>query len=225
MSYAPKKKAGGTDEWLMTFGDMMALLLTFFVLLVGVSSPDPGKFDKAIQSIQDALGAAVLTKEKVVERELRVEESFQQIAQDVQEVIDKGSMQDVVEVEVTERGIVLNIVGGALFRAGSAKVGKGIGPLLLGVALIVKKLPFKVLVEGHTDDTQTKGKIYPSNWELSAARAASVVRFMVDQGGLDPARFSATGYAEFRPLHAPTPENRKKNRRVEIVISREGHSG
>ena len=144
----------------MTFGDMMALLLTFFVLLVGVSSPDPGKFDKAIQSIQDALGAAVLTKEKVVERELRVEESFQQIAQDVQEVIDKGSMQDVVEVEVTERGIVLNIVGGALFRAGSAKVEKGIGPLLLGVALIVKKLPFKVLVEGHTDDTQTKGKIY-----------------------------------------------------------------
>ena len=142
----------------MTFGDMMALLLTFFVLLVGVSSPDPGKFDKAIQSIQDALGAAVLTKEKVVERELRVEESFQQITQDVQEVIDKGSMQDVVEVEVTERGIVLNIVGGALFRAGSAKVEKGIGPLLLGVALIVKKLPFKVLVEGTPTIPKRKEK-------------------------------------------------------------------
>ncbi len=219
-----KKSKEEPQEWLLTFGDMMALLLTFFVLLVGISNPDPGKFDKAIKSIQDALGAAGISKEMLSLSGKQSEASFESLGREVKEIINEGNLQDVVKVDVNEKGLVLNIVGGALFESGAAAVQKGIKPLLLEVALMVKKLPYKMIVEGHTDNTKVRGGPYPSNWELSAARAAAVVRVMVEEGGVDPARFSAVGYAEFQPLYAQTPQNRAKNRRVEIIISREGQS-
>jgi chemotaxis protein MotB len=217
-----KKPREVQEEWLLTFGDMMALLLTFFVLLFAISSPDPGKFDKAIKSIQDAIGTAAISTEVLNLSEIQSEASFELLGSEVKEIIKEGNLQDAVEVDVNEKGLILNIVGGALFGSGSAKVQKGIKPLLLEVALMVKKLPYKIIVEGHTDNVKARGGTYPSNWELSAARAAAVVRVMVEEGGVDPARFSAVGYAEFQPLHAQTKENRAKNRRVEIIISREG---
>ncbi|MDA0999758.1 MAG: flagellar motor protein MotB [bacterium] len=220
----PKRDEGGGDEWLMTFGDMMALLLTFFVLLMGISSPDPGKYSKAVKSIQEALGASLSSKEKLMVAEKESEASFNNLGSQVSQVIKDGNLQDVVKVEVNEKGVVLNIVGGALFRAGSATLEKGIQPLLLDVVQTIRKLPYRVIVEGHTDDVPPKGGPYPSNWELSAARAASVVRFMISEGGVAADRFSAVGYAEFRPLYALTKENRARNRRVELIISREGVS-
>lgn len=222
MDKPPAKKPDPPAEWLMTFGDMMALLLTFFVLLIGISSPDQGKFDKAMQSIAEALGAdpgsstaTLLVAEKASEA------SFKNLGSQVEEIINEGNLQDIVDVAINERGIVLNIVGGALFRSGGARVSRDMKPLLLTVSDMLKKLPYKIIVEGHTDDTQTKGGRYPSNWELSAARAAAVVRVMAE-GGVAADRFSAIGYAEFRPLYAQTKANRAKNRRVEIIISREG---
>lgn len=226
MAENQKREERGADEWLMTFGDMMALLLTFFVLLVGISSPDPGQFDKAIKSIQEALGAAMVSKERFLMSEKKAEASFENLGSQVKELVQEGNLQDVVDVKVTERGIVLNMTGGVLFRPGQIEVEEAFKPFLLELALMVRKLPYKLLVEGHTDDVKPTGKgVMASNWLLSAARAASVVRVLVDEGGVAPERFSATGYAEYRPLFAPTPENRVKNRRVEIVISREGQSG
>ncbi len=223
---APKKKEeGGGEEWLMTFGDMMALLLTFFVLLVALMTPDKKKFDSAIQSIQSALGAAVMTGQRALVAEQKAEASFQNLGSQVKQLINEGNLQDVVDIKVTERGIVLNMSGGVLFRPGSAAVERGFKPFLLEIANMVKKLPYKILVEGHTDDIKPGDGPFPSNWELSAARAAAVVRVLIQEGGVEAERFSATGYAEVRPLFAPTPENRVKNRRVEIIISREGQSG
>jgi len=219
-----KKTRGVQQEWLLTFGDMMALLLTFFVLLVGISSPDPGKFNKAIKSIQDAIGTSAVSRETLNLSVKQSEASFELLGDEVKKIIEEGDLQDVVDVDVNEEGLVLNITGGALFKSGSASVQKGIKPLLLEVALMVKKLPYKVIVEGHTDNSKVRSGPYPSNWELSAARAAAVVRVMVEEGGVDPARFSAIGYAEFQPLFVQTKENQAKNRRVEIIISREGQS-
>jgi len=218
----PPKKEDPPAEWLMTFGDMMALLLTFFVLLISLSDPDPGKYDQAMKSIAEALGAAPVSTEKMMVAEKESAASFENLGSEVKEIINEGNLQDVVEVKVNEKGIVLNIVGGALFRAGKATVSKGIKPMILEVGLMLKKLPYKIIVEGHTDNTKSKSRVYPSNWELSAARAAAVVRVMVQEVGVDPGRFSAVGYAQFRPLYAQTKANRAKNRRVEIIISREG---
>ena len=218
-----EKKPDPPADWLMTFGDMMALLLTFFVLLIGISSPDPGKYDKAMKSIANALGAepeATAEVLKVAENE--AEASFENLGSEVSEMIKEGQMQDVVQVKINEKGIVLNIAGGVAFRPGSARVTREIKPTILEVGLMVKKLPYKIIVEGHTDSTKTSGRLYPSNWELSAARAAAVVRVMTQGAGVASDRFSAIGYAEFRPLFAQTKANRAKNRRVEIIISREG---
>ncbi|MBI3600596.1 MAG: OmpA family protein [Nitrospinae bacterium] len=85
---------------------------------------------------------------------------------------------------------------------------------------IVKDVPYKILVEGHTDDVPIKTERFPSNWELSSSRASSVVKYFIEKG-IAPQRLSAVGYAEFKPRFPKTPENRPKNRRVEIIILRE----
>ena len=99
----PEKKPDPPAEWLMTFGDMMALLLTFFVLLIGIPSPDPGKFYQAIKSIADALGAALVSTETLMVAEKESEASFENLGSQVKEIINEGNMQDVVEVEVNEK--------------------------------------------------------------------------------------------------------------------------
>jgi len=228
MALNPRRRQdeGGVDEWIVTYGDMVTLLLTFFILIVSMSSPDKGKIDKAIKSIQGALGTSGVSAEMAMLSEKRSEASFQNLGSQVKNLVLEGNLQDVVDTKVTERGIVLNLAGGVLFRPGSAAVERGFMPFLLELSQMLKKLPYKVMVEGHTDDSpppQQGG--YPSNWELSAARAAAIVRVLTREGGVEPERFSATGYGEFRPLFAPTPENRPKNRRVEVIISREGFSG
>ena len=228
MAIQPRKRQEeGLDEWIVTYGDMVTLLLTFFILIVAMSSPDKGKIDKALKSIQGALGTSGVSAEMAMLSEKKSEASFQNLGSQVKNLVLEGNLQDVVDVKITERGIVLNMTGGVLFRAGSAAVERGFLPFLLELSQMLKKLPYKVMVEGHTDDSpppQQQGA-YPSNWELSAARAAAVVRVLTREGGVEPERFSATGYGEFRPLFAPTPENRARNRRVEIIISREGFSG
>ena len=221
-----KQEEGGVDEWIVTYGDMVTLLLTFFILIVAMSTPDKKKIEQALKSIQGALGTAGVTAEMAMMSEKKSEASFQNLGSQVKNLVLEGNLQDVVDVKITERGIVLNMTGGVLFRAGSAGVERGFMPFLLELAQMLKKLPYKVLVEGHTDDSPPPPQgSYPSNWELSAARAAAIVRVLTREGGVEPERFSATGYGEFRPLFAATPENRVSNRRVEIIISREGFSG
>lgn len=221
-----KQEEGGVDEWIVTYGDMVTLLLTFFILIVAMSTPDKKKIEQALKSIQGALGTAGVTAEMAMMSEKKSEASFQNLGSQVKNLVLEGNLQDVVDVKITERGIVLNMTGGVLFRAGSAGVERGFMPFLLELAQMLKKLPYKVLVEGHTDDSPPPPQgSYPSNWELSAARAAAIVRVLTREGGVEPERFSATGYGEFRPLFAPTPQNRPKNRRVEVIISREGFSG
>lgn len=216
----------GGDDWLMTYGDLMSLLLVFFVLLLAISSLDKKKFDVTMSAIQNALGGTVETQiREGLEAERKAEQRFQEMSQQLGQLISKESMQDVLQAKVTERGIVLTGLGHAMFPSGGATLLPAAQRFLLQLALAVKKLPNKIAVEGHTDDVPTRTERFPSNWELSAARAAAVVRFLVEQGGIAPDRLSATGYADTRPQAAPRPENRPKNRRVEIIISREGVIG
>ncbi|MEK6711843.1 MAG: flagellar motor protein MotB [Nitrospinota bacterium] len=227
MAGPQKKKVeeDGEGVWLISYGDMVTLMMTFFIMMLAFSSQDKAEVEKAVRSIQGALGTGY-SAEAVAQSEKRAESSFQSLGTMTRQLISDGNLRDVMDVKVTDRGIVLNMAGGVLFRPGSAVVERGFKPFLLEMAQMLKKVPYKLMVEGHTDDVPPPPQSgYPSNWELSAARAAAVVRTLVQEGGVEPERFSATGYGEFRPLFAATPENRPKNRRVEIIISREGFSG
>jgi chemotaxis protein MotB len=129
-----------------------------------------------------------------------------------------------VDVKVNERGLVFTFVDSLLFDSGSAQIKKaGISALTKVGNIIEAKFSKRTIrVEGHTDNIPIKSALYPSNWELSSARAASIIRFLTNSFGLSRDKFSAVGYAETIPV-APnlTEEGRKKNRRVEIIVLRD----
>jgi len=124
-----------------------------------------------------------------------------------------------VNVKTEPRGVVVTFADAVLFGSGSADLKPEIAGVLEKVAKLLSTTPGKFTVEGHTDNVPISSSKYASNWELSTARAASMVHFFIDKG-LDPSKFAVAGYAEFRPLDTnATEEGRAKNRRVELVIS------
>lgn len=235
----------GSDEgegeagWITTFSDMMSLLLTFFILLFSMSSVETVKFKQLLESIQDALGVEKVpeagTREGLemadVEAQAKIDavdelggmvkKELNDIESSVEEFIQKNQLDGHVSVKVDGRGTVITISDFVLFPQGAASFAPPAKPILKKMALLLKQFPYSVRVEGHTDNVPISNSKYPSNWELSAARAAEIVRFYI-RNGIDPHRLMAVGYAEYRPIaDNSTPEGREKNRRVEIVYVRE----
>jgi chemotaxis protein MotB len=131
---------------------------------------------------------------------------------------ERGRQEEVI-TEITERGLVIHIVESALFREGSATLEPQALDILDRIADRLVGIPNHVRVEGHTDDRPIRTDRFPSNWELSTARATEVVRYFIDFHNVDPERISALGYGEFRPIRLnSSAENRAKNRRVDVVI-------
>jgi chemotaxis protein MotB len=141
------------------------------------------------------------------------------IQQQLQEKFKSAGQDKLIETEITERGLVVHILESALFKEGAANLEPRALKLLDLIAERVNGLPNHVRIEGHTDDRPIATLQYPSNWELSSARATSVVRYLIESGALGPDRVSALGYGEYRPVRANTSiENRATNRRVDVVI-------
>ena len=131
------------------------------------------------------------------------------------------NLQEAFTVVATERGVVIHFTDRVLFDTGRAELKAGARGILQSLAAELDKLPHSVRVEGHTDNVPIHNSLYPSNWELSTARAVGVVRFLIESGGMDPGRLSAVGYGEYRPIASnQTDEGRARNRRVDIVLLR-----
>ncbi len=219
--------------WLAAFGDLMSLLLCFFVLLLSMSSMDAKKISEAIGSLAGAMSVleggtkTEISKQRIQEStpiEARDESSemvnrVQQAVSDANEMMQKGKGPS-VSVEESEDGFVIQLPASLLFKPGSAEIQNEDALLFLKrIALIIDQLPndVDVSVQGHTDD-QIPGKNSPfkDNWELSTARALSVLQELL-LDGVDPKRTHAAGYGMFRPLATNmTKEGREKNRRVEL---------
>ena len=213
-----KTKQEGVDEgieegeesllWAVTFGDMMTQILAFFILILAISVPNAEKFKEAMEQIQSHFKKTVEpTKLEVVQ------EQIEKI------IVDENLTKD-VHLTSDTRGIVLFASGDLFFKSGESELNTEIKYFLDSINDTIKDVPYKLLVEGHTDDIPIKTERFPSNWELSSARASSVVKYFIEKG-VAPVRLSAVGYAEYKPRFPKTPENRPQNRRVEIVILRE----
>jgi chemotaxis protein MotB len=213
-----KGKNDGIDEgfgegeesflWAVTFGDMMTQILAFFILIVAISVPNLDKFKEAVEQIQSQFKKKVEpTKYEAVQEKI---EKF---------IVDENLTRD-VHLTSDTRGMVLYANGDLFFKSGESELNDEIKYFLDSVYEITKDIPYKILVEGHTDDVPIKTERFPSNWELSSGRASSIVKYFIEKG-VAPVRLSAVGYAEFKPRFPKTPENRPKNRRVEIIILRE----
>lgn len=208
---------GDEEPWLITYSDMMSLLLTFFILMFSISTIDPVKLEQIGNSVGQALGGA---KPKPTEHF-----SIKEIYDKVVDVIEQEQLKGVIEVETSSRGVSIKIPSEISFASGKADLDPRIFPILNKLALMIAQSKFPIAIEGHTDNVPIKSDVFPSNWELSSARAAQVVRYFVGLG-LPSDRFRAIGYADTRPRASgktieeanQTEEQRAQNRRVEIIF-------
>jgi len=199
------------DAWIVTYADMMSLLLTFFILLLAMADFDPGKLDEVMRRMSEALGGAQSTTQSEVAK-------MKEVYNELEKVVRDDNLTQDVELTSDTRGIVLYARGGIIFKPGKAEFLKDAKYFLNDVGRVLHSMPNKILVEGHTDDIPIKSRQFPSNWELSTARASAVIRYFIAKGGITPSRCEAVGYAQFKPRFPPIPENRARNRRVEIVL-------
>ena len=232
---------GNTARWLTTFNDLVTLLMVFFVLLFTMSSIDAKQMKDFQYALQSGLG--ILNEGRRVKISIKstrpVEDMSHASAQPEGDKTTKkkhltGMLNDAlikslkadfgIQVTHTEQGTRLSFGDQILFDFGKADINPAGHALLNQVAAAIKPVPDTVRVEGHTDNIPIRTARFPSNWELSVARAVNVVKYFVKPGNIAPRRLSAVGYGESRPLVAnDTPANRIKNRRVEILLLMEGN--
>ena len=220
----------GAPAYMLTWGDMCTLLLCFFVMLLAMSTIDPAKFDVAASSFQNAFSGvlesfpSVLITQEVLVPRLGGNEQNKRLAVDaarrIRKAVKSENLEDAIKVKVTESGIAVKVADPIGFDIGDAEIKPELMSVLGQVAEIIGRVEgTQIRVEGHTDDIPIHTRKFPSNWELSAARALNVVKFLATRGNIDPARLSAIGYGEYRPLVPNTSEkNRMQNRRIEIFV-------
>jgi chemotaxis protein MotB len=221
-------EGGGKERWLITYADLVTLLMVFFVVMYALAPKGVNEnFEKLKASLSTSLKktnnpkvgeknayTAIGTKE---DKKLRATASS--VVESIVTNDPKGNRD--VKVEVDERGLVVSLIDTSFFDPGSANLKPAAMRVLQGMAASFKKTDNEIRIEGHTDNIPIRSSKFPSNWELSSARASAVVRFLDEKGGLPSSRFSAVGYADIKPLASNgSPEGRKRNRRVEIVLVR-----
>ncbi|MCK8823543.1 OmpA family protein [Fuchsiella alkaliacetigena] len=227
-----KDKGGGGDgsNWLVTYADMMTLLLAFFVLLFSFSTIDEHQFEAVMDALRGRLGIleggktisdAELITAGVMDQEVGMHDLYN-IEQSISQYVAEEGLEDQVDVEMTDRGLMIRFTGKVLFDLGRAEIREEAFPVLGELAELVAEIPNQIMVEGHTDNLPISTERFPSNWELSTARATNVVRYFIEEQGLEATKLSAAGYSEYRPI-APndTAENRAQNRRVDVIVLRE----
>jgi chemotaxis protein MotB len=227
--------------WLTTFNDLVTLLMVFFVLLFTMSTIDTRKMQDFQYALQSGLGV-MESGNKVavsVKKTQPIDDMSHIMTQAEGERNKQGSSliggkwvdpirqlvkADLdIEVTHTDQGARLSFEDQVLFDFGRAAINPTGFIFLDKIADVLKKFPYAVRVEGHTDNVPIQTSRFPSNWELSVARAVNVVKYFAEVSNIDPKRLSAVGYGESRPVVAnDSPSNRAMNRRVEILLLTEG---
>jgi len=222
----------GAPSWVVTFGDLMSLLLCFFVLLLSFSEMDRNKYRIVSGSMKNAFG--IQRKKPIFESprgQKMIAKEFDQsiVLVKVQDVINpiQQELEDEfqefktsVEIEVDENEITIRMMGEATFDTGQAKLRREFLPLLLKIGEVLAKTRGEIIIAGHTDNVPLIGGQFRSNLGLSMARAGTVAEYLLKSTSIDPKKLSTMGFGEYRPLASnDTAEGRRKNRRVEIIVS------
>ncbi len=223
---------GESRQWLTTYADMVTLLLTFFVMLLAISNVDHERFENVMKSIQFTLGASVapggqsgrIDLHSIKRKNLSPPSGAdtEPLLKDMRQMIKDKDIDDAVEVYSQFGKIILRIKGQVLFESAKANLKPESFEVLKQIARIFRDYPsYRLHISGHTDNLPIKTRQFDNNWDLSALRATSVLRFLLDQG-ISASRLTATGYGSTDPLAPNTSdENRARNRRVEFVLEKE----
>jgi chemotaxis protein MotB len=245
------------ERWLLTYSDMITLLMALFMVLFSISSVNTSKFESLQRAMQDAFSGKILSGGKSIQQTgseteanrpaatppipaiqaitqqmetsrkaqaaARESETFKQLKQQIDSYARAHGLTDKLETTVARRGLVIRLLTDkVLYDSGSATLNPQSGPLLDRIAQLLRtEFDHPIVVEGHTDDRRISSGQFPSNWELSAGRATAVVRYFI-RDHVAPGRLAASGYGAMHPLTAnATAAGRARNRRVEIVLTRE----
>lgn len=222
----PAGSRNNTDRWLLTYADLITLLLAFFIIMFSMSHLDAKRFGKVSQALAGILNGRSVNA--IFERQFDDEEGSGPLKisrlRTMMRIIEykafeKGIDEKKFETEIAERGLVIHIMEQALFASSEATLSEKATDVLDLVASELKGIPNHIRVEGHTDNSPILTGKYVSNWELSSARATEVVRYLMTEHNISGKNISALGYGEFRPIRPNnTLANRAKNRRVDIVV-------
>jgi len=207
--------------WLTTFGDTMSLLLTFFVMLFATLSFEEAKVEQAMGSLKGSLGVMEKAKQSIIPQQKIIRGRMERISEEIERYARLQGFGKDIEVNNIREGIRINLKSPMLFDLGKAELKNKITPLLDEITALLKNIPNDIRIEGHTDNLPIHTKEFPSNWELSTARAINIGKYFIKRG-ITPSRLGVIGYADSRPLFPnDTSEHRALNRRVEIFILKE----
>jgi chemotaxis protein MotB len=244
------------ERWLLTYADMITLLMALFMVLFSITSVNKSKLEVLSKSLQEAFSGKVLPGGSSIRDSgaspksthppsdttipaittlvgpagsnaadaAREQDNFRRLKEQIDAYAREHGLQSKMQTVIAQRGLVIRLLTDrVLFDSGAAELKPPALPVLAQVAQILRtKATQPVMVEGHTDTVPIHGSLFPTNWELSTARASRVVRALID-GGVPPARLSAAGYSALHPITTNgTASGRSRNRRVEIVLLRSG---
>ncbi|MEK7845062.1 MAG: flagellar motor protein MotD [Pseudomonadota bacterium] len=233
------------ERWLVSYADFITLLFAFFVVMYAISSINEGKYRILSHSLVNAFKSNNSSSDVVVHQstelmfdndhrtqqadsikliddlkalKIKKQEKMKSMAKNILHALESLVKDGQVKVTQSSSGITVEINASVLFSPGQAKLAENSSLTLQAVAHVIKEQKHEIHVEGHTDNLPIHTESFPSNWELSTARASSVIRLFVENG-VEPHRLTAIGYGENRPIETnETPEGRKRNRRVTIMI-------
>lgn len=227
----PPGVQSNNDRWLLTYSDMITLLLVLFIVLFSISSISKAKFKILAHEMAGGFGgpdagSGTTIRSAVPEKSTKEDtDSLRALAKALQRYVAAGRLTRNVDVHIETRGVVVSLhTDAAMFESGSAVLEPRAGQIihaLAGFLLTPAQRQRAVTVEGNTDDVPISTPLYPTNWELSASRAVAVTRHLSEFDALAPDRLSATGLAEWHPrVPNNSAANRLLNRRVDIVVLR-----
>jgi chemotaxis protein MotB len=233
------------ERWLLTYADMITLLLALFIVMFAMSSLDVKKYNTLAKVLASAFSPVQNGSQGLLSNSQDPLDHIgsqpimdggnpevQQLLKDMAEIRKRITEENGVEaskgvsMNITERGLVVSLANSAFFELGDSTLRQEAYKVLRTIAGTLSFEKRAIMVEGHTDNTPITTARYPSNWELSTSRATTVVRTLITDFHLSPKRLSAAGYGEYYPVASnATPEGRAKNRRVDIVILRSDLQG
>ena len=236
-------KPDNNERWLLTYSDLITLLMVLFVILYASSNVDTGKYKQLATSFRDALnitpsgGEVGIIEGDVINSDfsddvatdspedesdsivITEQQKLEQVKAEVDNLIAQSGLNSRVVTKIEEKGLVISFTDSIFFDSGTADVKEDYKRQLIEISRVLNKIDNYIRVEGHTDNVAIKTNLFNSNWQLSAVRAANVVEIFINQCGINPNKLSAIGYGEFRPIQTnDTEAGRAANRRVDIVI-------
>jgi chemotaxis protein MotB len=217
--FADQGVVGMTTDWSVPWSDLMMVLFILFVVLYCYEATE--------RTVHEAFREDPLFPEHTASTPLLREPSFEpapagSVFEQSRDWVQKAQLEDVDVVLQSDQTVRVNVHGPTYFDLGKAELRPETRRFLRGLAAILAANPYEIHVVGHTDTFPIHSERFPTNWELSAARAARVARYLIEQGRLEPGRFTLMGHSMYRPaVPNSSLENKALNRRVEIIITRQ----